>query len=180
MISPENGPKVLRALRFKRQGKVRSLIVLLFAMAADGCSADGNRAAQFDDIREATFRYLFVKNASGLQQNAKVYFLSLLDPVKKQHEDPADGFMARFAGHHPRVAKASAANSAGITGVQDKQTGEHGLIFHLGDIRWISDTAVEVDGSYYEASESAAGSTYYLKKQEGRWVVQRDVMHWIK
>ena len=159
---------------------MKSLFVLSFATALTGCTAGGDRDAQLDDIREATFRHQFAKNASGLQQSAKVYFLSVIEPIKKQRGDPADEFMVRFAGHHPRVAKASTADSSALTGVQDKQTGEPGLIFHLGGIRWISDDAVEVDGGYYEASESAAGNTYYLAKQNGKWLVERDEMHWIK
>ena len=159
---------------------MKSLLVLGFVTGLTGCAAGVDRAAQLDDIREATFRYLFVKNASGLQQHAQVYFLSVIDPATRKRRDSPVEFMARFATNTPRVADASAANSSVPTGVQDKQTGERGLIFHLGGIRWISDTEVEVDGGYFEASESAAGSTYFLTKKDGRWIVEREEMHWIK
>jgi hypothetical protein len=159
---------------------MKKFLLLLWVIALmGGCSGAVDRTAQLDDIREATFRYQFVKNASGLQQNAKVYFLAITDPRLERPKNPSDTFLARFAGNHPRVAKVSASDSTAMTGVKDKQTGEQRLIFNVGAIRWISNTTVEVDGGYYEASESAAGSTYYLVKKDGRWIVQRDVMHWI-
>gem|GEM_PF-3393868 len=59
------------------------------------------------------------------------------------------------------------------------KTGERGLLFDLGEIRWISDDTVEIDGGYYEGGLSASGNTYFLKKKTGKWIVERDRMHWI-
>jgi|NGEPerStandDraft_6_1074524.scaffolds.fasta_scaffold57598_1 hypothetical protein len=142
------------------------------------CSA-ADRDSQIDDIREATFRYQFAKNASGQQATAKVYFLSFIVPGKLDGHDPSDDFMKRFAGHNPRVAKASQAKTSKDDVVRDSKTGEQGLIFSLNAIHWKSDTEVEVSGGYYEASESASSNTYYLVKKSGKWIVERDVMDWI-
>ena len=62
----------------------------------------------------------------------------------------------------------------------DKETGLPGLAFLITDIRWLSDHQAEVDGEYQEASESAAGSTYHLLKDNGQWRVVGSQMHWIK
>ena len=156
----------------------RSLVVLFLLCVVTVCGAV-DRGGQLDDIREATFRYQFKKNASGQQQNAKVYFLTLFNQKEQQDEDPEDKFMKRFDGHKPRVAKVSQSKSSMPEGVQDKKTGEHGLIFTITAIRWKSDEEVEVDGGYYEGSLSSSGNTYFLKRKGGKWIVERDDMHWI-
>lgn len=138
--------------------------------------ADGpSQAKEEDDIREATFRYQFQHNASGMKQNAKVYFLSL---GEEKRTDPSDEFMKRFADHKPSVKKVSS-STGGPQGIKDKDTGEPGLIFRVQKIKWVDDTTAEVEGGYYEAGLSASGNTYYLKKEKDKWVVKRDVMHWI-
>jgi len=97
------------------------------------------RSGDEDDIREAVFRFQFDHNASGLQQNAKVYFLSL----GKGDKDPSDEFMERFRGQKPPVKKVSQ-GTVSVTGVKDKETREQGLIFRVTSIKWISHT--EIDG----------------------------------
>ena len=134
--------------------------------------------AEIDDIREATFRYQFAHNASGQQQAAKVYFLSFVDELSER-SDPNDGFMKRFAGNNPRVAKNSDSGVSKNGVVADKKTGEEGLIFTVRAIKWISTNEVEVEGGYYEAGLSSSGNTYYLKKKDGKWMVTKNVMHWI-
>jgi hypothetical protein len=158
---------------------MKRLSTLYFFLGCLVACSGKDRTAEFDDIREATFRYQFVKNASVQQQNAQVYFLSVIAAGKKEAEDPSDEFMKRFAGHKPRVVKHTESKSSMEEGVRDKKSGERGLSFHVGEIRWNSDTEVEVDGGYYEGGESASGNTYFLKKKHGKWVVERDVMHWI-
>ena len=150
--------------------------VALLSMAQVCCGTD--RQSQLDDIREATFRFLFGKNASSLQQNAKVYFLTIGNLSKTQSQDPDEAFMKRFADHQPRVARRSDAKES-PDGVTDKITGERGLIFNVGEIQWISDREVQVSGGYFEAGLSASGNTFYLRKKNGKWEVQREKMHWI-
>ena len=153
-------------------------ILSLVACMTMACNA-ADRASQIDDIREATFRYQFVKNASMQQTSAKVYFLSLTDLEKHRGLDPSDVFMKRFDGHKPRVAKASQAKTSIEDGARDAKTGEDGIIFSIYEINWKSDSEVEVAGGYYEGSESASYNTYYLVKKGGKWIVERNVMHTI-
>lgn len=61
----------------------------------------------------------------------------------------------------------------------DGETGLPGLIFRITEMRWLSDDEVEVDGGYYEASESASGNTYSVVKQGGTWEVVGLQPHWI-
>lgn len=129
-----------------------------------------------DQIREAVFRYQFEFNASGLGKSANAYYLGL-----GHGEDPAPALLSRFKGHTPPVRPRSASEiEPGTAQVVDKETKLPGIAFKITDIRWISDTEVEVDGGYDEASESAAGSTYHVVKETGKWRVVDSQMLWIK
>jgi hypothetical protein len=131
-------------------------------------SEDQDRDMDKQDIREAVFRYQFNHNASGQQQNAKVYFLSL-----DQDKDPSNEFMERFKGTEPPVKKASqASKSAG--GVVDKETGERGLLFRITSIKRLGENEVEVEGGYFEAGQSASRNVYRVKHENGKWVVKEE------
>jgi hypothetical protein len=157
---------------------MKPLAILLLALISTVCLADPpNKAAEELDIREATFRYQFGKNASGQQQRAKSYYLAISADGKSG--DPDDAFMKRFVGNEPPVKKRSECDTSAQKGVVDKKTGESGLVFSTGPIKWVSDTEAEISGGYYEAGLSASGNTYYLKKADGKWKVIKNVMHWI-
>ena len=113
------------------------------------------------DIAEATFRYQFTNNASGAQQNAKAYFLSVFE------KDPSPEFLKRFGKHKPPVKKGS-----------EFKIGK-GLAFQVVTIKRVSKTKVEVSGGYYEAGLSSSGNTYFVEKKDGKWIVTSDKMHWI-
>lgn len=154
-----------------------------------GCSIDDtdlfNESSQLsaeDSIREAVFRHQFEHNASGQQQTAQIYFLSVMTLEDStgywKDGDPSDKLLSQFADNVPPVKPFSECTCS-ISGVFDKGTGERGLLFQVGEIKWNADDQVEVEGSYYEAGLSASGNTYYLKYIDGQWTVTRDVMHWI-
>lgn len=140
----------------------------------EGLRAEKAGQSQTDDIREAVFRYLFDHNGSGQQKNAHAYYLG----VGEKADDPTDQFMKRFSDHRPPVRKRSSCSS-GDDGVRDKITGEQGLIFHVGSIKWISDTEVEVYGGHYEGTLGASGHTYMVKKENGKWKVTEDKLDWL-
>ena len=128
---------------------------------------DTARITAEDDVREAVFRHLFQHNASGLQKNAKAYFLNV-----EKGADPADVFLNRFTGHAPPVKKASQSRrGARSSQVEDKETGAPGLVFSITRITWLSDTEAEVHGGYYEANLSASFGSYRVKKINGKWIV---------
>lgn len=150
--------------------KTATILALLLTGASCAAAADGATTAT-DDVREATYRHQFLHSRSAQQQEAKAYFLS----ISERGEDPSDSFMKRFADHKPVVRKWSNAEG-GMKGVRDKGTGESGIIFFLSGIRWVSEVEAEVDGGYIKSSLSASFNTYYLKKEEGKWVVTREVL----
>src|SRR6266511_3699690 len=113
-------------------------LACLLALAALG-------ERETDDIREATFRYMFEKNASGQQKAAKVYCVSI------EGKDPADDFMLRFEKDQPPVRKASQCSASAGEGVHDKETGALGLAFRIEKMAKKDETHAEVEGGYYEA-----------------------------
>jgi hypothetical protein len=154
--------------------KMKILLSILLVFVSAVCLAEPpNKAEQELDIREATFRYQFGNNASGQQKNTKNYYLSIDAGDKKT--DPDDAFLKRFTGSPP-VKKVSECDESVIQGVVDKKTGEPGLVFRTGAIKWISDTEVEVSGGYYEGNLSSSGNTYYLKRDADKWKVIKNVM----
>jgi hypothetical protein len=152
-----------------------ALVVLWGCEKGRKIDSKEERVREEDDIREATFRYQFLHNASAQQQKAKVYFLSF----GEERINPSDDFMKRFANHKPMVKKVSQATDGDIEGIKHKDTGEKGIIFNVTKIKWVNDLEVEVDGGYYEGNVSSSGNKYRLKKKEGKWVVIEDVMNWI-
>lgn len=127
-------------------------------------------AAELDDIRETVFRYQFQHNASGQQQLAHAYFLSVEDG-----KDPNDKFMERFKDHQPTVKKNSQAK-----GAFKKEGGSlDGLMFHIQAIKQIGPNRVEVAGGYYESGLSASGNIYTVKRVTNKWIVIGDNMLWI-
>jgi hypothetical protein len=129
------------------------------------------REKQEQDIAEAVFRYQFAHNASGRQQHAAVYFLSL------RYRSPSKEFMQRFASNTPRVSTVSECTED--DDIRDLHTDAHGILFRITDIKWVTPTRVEISGGYNEGRFSASGDTYYIEKRDGKWIVVRHKMHWI-
>ncbi len=95
-----------------------------------------------------------------------------------QNGDPGDALLNQFTDNVPPVKPFSECTLL-ISGVFDKDTGERGLLFQVGEIKWNADDQIQVEGGYYEAGISASGNTYHLKYIDGQWTVTRNVMHWI-
>ncbi|HEV7784278.1 MAG TPA: hypothetical protein VGQ28_03010, partial [Thermoanaerobaculia bacterium] len=133
--------------------RILPAVLLTFASILPAAAAPADRAAEELDIREATFRYQFSHNASGLKERAGAYYLSIADKSGRV-DDPPGKLLKRFVGNSPPVKKASESLASPDQGVVDKKTGERGLVFRIGAIRWISDTEVEVSGGCYETGSS--------------------------
>ena len=158
--------------------KIIAHLLFLVALASSGCGSDEARQVQEDNIRETVFRYQFTNNAAHgpatIEKRIVAFYLS----VGEKDQDPSDEFMKRFVDHKPSVRKVSACSTKKLR-VEDKQTGERGLIFHVRSIQWISAIKVEVKGGYYEDGRSASGDIYTVVKKDGKWNVIKDKMEWI-
>jgi hypothetical protein len=156
--------------------KTRSFILIFLISLAGGFAADNPRQAQTDDIREAVFRYPFEHRGYQQTREPSAYYLAvaekeendgknngLLPRGNKQH-DPSDDFMSRFNDHKLPVHK----NSAFQKPTREKP----GVRLRITEIKWISDTEVEVKGGH-DDFWSASWTTFTVKKEDGKWKVTK-------
>lgn len=149
---------------------------LAFACMSPEARQEERRRAEVDDVREAVFRYEFEHNASAAQNKVRYYFISIDDGKV----DPTPQFLARFKDISPRVLPGSAgAQSPLDTRIHHKIDGAKGLSFNVGEIKWIGDDKVEVEGGYFESGLSASGNTYTVERRSGVWTVTENHMWWI-
>jgi hypothetical protein len=126
-----------------------------------------------DDVREATFRHMFGKNASGQQNGSGVFCLAV-----ESDQDPPHAFLMRFKNVKTPVRGQSECNVS-AAGVVDKRTQKHGLVFRIDHIEFKDAKHATVHGGYFEAGLSASGNTYTLVHKANGWVVVKDEMNWI-
>ncbi len=138
--------------------------LLAVGVALAGCFAYATRTASLSgeecDICEAVLRHQIVHSAAGGRGTATAY-------VEIQGRNPTASFLDRFRGHQPPVRPGWQFSCGG------------GVLYEIGEIRRTGEDSAEVDGGYYEGRNSASGNTYYLVRRDGKWVVERDEMHWI-
>src|SRR3954469_10075121 len=104
-FGPDNG----RSARARAEG------------APPGSPARQGHEARDLEVYEAVFRHQFEHNASGMQQKAKGYFLTIAGG------DPAPEFLARFRENRPPVAAGSRFREG------------EGLLFRIDGLRWIDE-----------------------------------------
>ncbi|HVF61975.1 MAG TPA: hypothetical protein VNJ70_19380 [Thermoanaerobaculia bacterium] len=109
-----------------------------------------------DELLEAIFRYQFEHNASGLQQNAGAYCLSL----GPDRPVPAS-LLKRFANQRPPVY-----------GEPECPGGEGVLTFQVRSVKWLSEDEVEAIGGYHEGNLSSSTESFRVAREAGRWVVK--------
>ncbi len=113
------------------------------------------------DICEALFRYQFINNASGAQQKADAYFLSIYEA------DPPRDLIARFENNVPPV-------KSGF----EFRIGD-GIKFEIRSFTRLDENNIKIKGGYYEGGLSSSCNTYRLRRIEGVWMVISDRMEWI-
>src|SRR5215213_10075746 len=119
--------------------KHRFLLLLLMSIASAACSQPSAgpssgpgatrepppRSVSEPEILEAVFRYQFEHNASGVQQGAEKYCLTITGGEKPNAE-----FLRRFAGNRPPVVAADQC---------DRRSGRN-LFFQAKIEKWESDS----------------------------------------
>jgi hypothetical protein len=130
------------------------------------------------DVLETVFRYQLARNESSGTATGRAthYFLAL--GVHSVRQDPPAQLMSRFESHHPAIVPFTLADTSGL-GVTHKGQGGDGVLLHIDRIRPIDVDTFDVDGGYYEASRSASGNTYRVRRRGDRWEVVGDAMWWI-
>lgn len=123
---------------------------------ASSAASSPTRAADEQDIAEAVFRYQFDHNASGIQNKAARYCLSL-----PGDRSPGEAFIQRFAGNQPPVAAAD----------ECERVGGKNLYFRVQRYDWRKDNEVWVRGGYSEGRFSSSVEAFRVERRNSRWGV---------
>jgi len=150
------------------------------ALSAQTVGNAATRLAQEEDIRETVIRYQIgqwsrkgVENKSADKDYAKqkdaghsnltVCFISINGTA------PSDEFLKRFGDVPMSVRKFSRAKEHFV--ISDRKTHEEGIILAISEIRWRSDSLVQVDGRFRTCSSCGWSQTYTVRLENGKWVV---------
>ena len=94
--------------------------------------------------------------------------------------DPSDAFMKRFDDLPRTIRKASSeVPDKGPHTPVDKSTGKTGIVFEAEKLQWRNKDLAEVQGGYYCGGLCAAGITFTIKRENGKWVIKSSHMNWI-
>jgi len=106
--------------------------------------------------------------------NFEIFFVSI------EGKDPSDDFINRFRDIPRTIKKASSEepNKGPHTPV-DKSTHRTGIVFSADTIRWLSENSAEVEGGYYCGGLCAAGITFKVIRENGKWIIKNSHMNWI-
>ena len=106
--------------------------------------------------------------------NFQIFFISI------DGKDPSDEFLNRFRDIPRSIRKVSSSKpEKGPHVPHDLTTGIAGIIFDAGKVRWLSRDAAEVEGGYYCGGLCAAGITFQVNRDNGKWVIKNSRMDWI-
>jgi hypothetical protein len=121
--------------------------------------------AEEGNVREVAFKTL-IYEAAAAQDGYKVYFLSLGNEI-----DPSEEFMKRFEGRTPPVKKASLSKIGEKGEVQDKSSGQRGVIFTVTNLKWVSNQEVEATCDVFKAGLNGYTYKYTLTRKNNQWKV---------
>jgi len=149
------------------------------ALSAQSVGNAASRPAQEEDIREAVIRYQIgrwsrkdpknknvdadAKQNGADRSNLTVCFISI------NGRDPSDEFLKRFPDVPMAVKKFSRAKEHFL--ISDRKTHEEGIILAISEIRWQSDSLVQVDGRFRTCSSCSWSQTYTVRLENGKWIV---------
>jgi hypothetical protein len=123
-----------------------------------------SRADQEDNLREAVFHYQF----KSFELLVAYHFISV------NGKNPSAAMLQRFHGEQPPVLPVSECEKLKkpMKLVQNRNDYKQGVLFNQGQIKWISDTKADVDGSFEcgDICDEATG-VYHASRQDNKWVV---------
>jgi hypothetical protein len=107
--------------------------------------------------------------------NFRVFFVSI------SNQDPSDALITRLQDIDRIVKRVSASEISKTqrTPVMDRVTGQRGIIFTAGKIRWLGQDSVQVQGGYYCDGLCAAEIVFEVSRQGGKWAVKKKKLQWI-
>ena len=144
---------------------VYRLLTLSAAILACGCTTTSkrqHRAQEEERIREAV-----LLESLALRDTNRVVFVSFRDPARNLI-DPSDAEIARIRATGIPARKASEASRDEHTVVIDKASGQPGVIYYAGVLKWFSSSKVEVIEGSTCASLGGGFTEFIMEKREAR------------
>jgi hypothetical protein len=106
--------------------------------------------------------------------NFEIFFVSI------EGKDPSDDFISRFRDIPRTIKKASSEEPGkGPHTPVDKSTHHTGIVFSVDSIQWLGKDSTKVEGGYYCGGLCAAGITFRVKRENGKWIIKNSGMNWI-
>jgi len=164
-------------------------LMLLVATSLMCFGADHNHSkAEEEDIHEAVLRYQVKAwySDSGLKpddkddkasREIKNRLTPMIVHIQIDGKDPSAQFLERFKSEKFIFRPASEAGKKEMGKPSVMPSGK--IIFSSENIKWLSETHVEVSGGYYCGSLCASGNTFQVNKKNGKWEVTSARMNWI-
>jgi hypothetical protein len=120
------------------------------------------------DLREAIFRYMFQHYDYG--PNVKFF---CIQPEKPQPEQ----FLRRFSKNEPRVVWNSDCETAPKTmnGLREKKTGQPAVRMTVSSLELINTYEAEAHVVAFSDGIAANWNILQMTRENGRWIVKRDV-----
>jgi hypothetical protein len=84
--------------------------------------------------------------------------------------DPSDTAISRIRSAGIPARKASESTTGEHTSVIDKASGNQGVIYYAGVVRWLSNSKVEVITGSTCASLGGGFTVFIMKKEDGKWM----------
>lgn len=141
------------------------LAALVAAPGSQKSNGESSQASQEDDVRATVFHYQF-KNV----ELAFAYFFISVDGKK-----PSSAFLQRFRDEAPPVESISECVRVKkpIRGIVSRKDDKPGIIFNVGNIKWISATKADVAGGF-ECGDACTNQfgVYHVSRQDNKWVVE--------
>jgi hypothetical protein len=146
--------------------KARPTLLLLALAVAGGCTTAATRqyrAAEEGKVSEAALLYELT-----LRDTNRLVFVSLFDSQNRVF-DPPDNFVERLQAAGIPARKASQSSRDVHTRVVDKFTGEPGIIYSAGVLRWINNTKVVVRRGCDVANLAGGATDCVMEMKDGKW-----------
>ena len=167
------------------------LCLIIAVLLIDGCEDMGivSRDMEEADIKETMFRYQFFTDGSGLFNNGlvdeHVTFFALaradLHPIywhSIAYFDLEKSFMSRFDNAQRPLRNYSQVRVQ--TGaVYDNATGQRGILFFAGPVRWVDGNRVEAEGGYTFGCLNAEGDIFFISRHSNQWAVDSVKYRWV-
>jgi len=142
-------------------------LTLLAVLVLCGCTTVSTRQYRADE--EQKIREVVLLEDLALRDTNREVFVAFQDSDASRI-DPSEAVISRIRAAGIPARKASESTRDQHTIVIDKASGNPGVIYYAGVLRWVNDAKVEVIAGSTCASLSGGFTELVMEKREGKWI----------